>query len=450
MSELAVPRRNRLILSQWSELLERDDFRRFWLMRLANTSAVNALSYALLVFTVRNSASAIATGVLILTILVPSAVLGAFAGVVVDKLPRGLVLFASFAARVALVFLLIEAKDSLTMLYAVAFGLGVVSQFAVPAEAAVLPQIVRPERLTAANSFVNLGLLASQVVGMLILAPVLLKTTNGDPLLFILMAFFGFAAVMVTVIPQCHFRSRESREAVSIQGARRDFAEGWLTLVRDQVAFLSLALSVVAATSTLVIVALLPKFSTKVLGIQPENIVFVLAPAAIGIFLGLRSVEWLSTRFNKLLTISGAYLLMAASLVALGLVPATARLLADINLLGLFEPGPLNDQSARILATVLYANVYGFGFTAVLTMGRVLLNERIPLNMQGRVFAAQSVLGNMTAIPPVVLASLLADSVGVEPVLVAAGVFALIAAVWSRVKSSRTVPAAPASSRNVV
>jgi MFS family permease len=445
MSELAVPRRNRLLLAQWSELLESDDFRRFWLMRIAGTTAVNALSYALLVFTVRQSESAIATGFLLLTILVPSAVLGAFAGVVVDRLPRGLVLFLSFGLRAVLVFLLMDAKDSLLQLYAVAFGFGIVSQFTVPAEAAVLPQVVRNERLTAANSFINLGLLASQALGMLVLAPLLLKTTNGDPLLVLLMVCFGFAAAMVTIIPQFHFRWREPAESVSVQALRRSFAEGWLTLIRDQVAFLSLTLSVVATTSTLVIAALLPKFATQVLGIAPENIVFVLAPAVLGIFFGLRSVEWLADRFNKLVTISGAYLLMAGSLVALGLVPATARYVYDLNPLGLSEPGPLNIQTSRILATVLYANLYGFAFTVVLTMGRVLLNERIPLNMQGRIFAAQSVLGNMTAIPPVVLASLLADALGVEPVLVFAGLAALVAAAWSRAKASRTVPATPES-----
>ena len=39
--------------------------------------------------------------------------------------------------------------------------------------------------------------------------------------------------------------------------------------------------------------------------------------------------------------------------------------------------------------TIIYANIYGFALTVVMTMGRVLLNERVPLEMQGRVFAAQ-------------------------------------------------------------
>src|SRR5688572_14345610 len=141
MAEVAVPRRNRLLVAQWAELLDDDSFRRFWLMRLCSHGATNALAYSLLVFVVLHSSSAIATGVLLLTLIVPSAFLGAIAGVAVDRLPRGLILFGSNLIRAVLVFILIGAKDSLPSLYAVSLGLGIVTQFAVPAEAAVVPHV---------------------------------------------------------------------------------------------------------------------------------------------------------------------------------------------------------------------------------------------------------------------------------------------------------------------
>ena len=63
----------RFLLRQWTELLDEPSFRRYWFMRLASYGASNALTYALLVFTVRQSSSAIATGFLLLTLIVPSA-----------------------------------------------------------------------------------------------------------------------------------------------------------------------------------------------------------------------------------------------------------------------------------------------------------------------------------------------------------------------------------------
>jgi predicted MFS family arabinose efflux permease len=194
---------------------------------------------------------------------------------------------------------------------------------------------------------------------------------------------------------------------------------------------------------------MLPKFSLQVLHVPPENIVFVLAPVGVAIFLGLRSVEYLSDKFNKLVTISVAYALMALSLIALGLVGGSADVLQSLDPFRAFSDGPLNEQSARIAMTIVYANVYGFGLTIVLTMGRVLINERVQLAMQGRVFAAQSILTNLVAILPVVLAGLVADAIGVQPVLICAGIGAILAAVWSQARSSRVVsPASPAGVRS--
>lgn len=441
------PRRRGLLLDQWVDLLEDDAFRRYWLMRLTSHGATNALIYSILVFTVRQSESALATGGLLLTMLVPSAMLGAFAGVAVDRLPRGLILFAANVLRAVLVFALLNAKDGLPGIYAVSLGLGVVTQFAVPAEAAVVPHIVRNRSLVAANSFINLGTLASQVLGMLILAPILLKTGGEDVLMITLIIVFAIAAVLVTVIPQFHFVSREDTRGLSLRAVRRQFAESWLTLSRDSTAFLALVLLVTTSISTLIIVTMLPKFSLQVLHIAPENIVFVLAPVGIAVFLGLRSVEFLTDKFNKLVTISAAYVLMALSLIALGLVGSSADLLQSFDPLSVFSAGPLNEQSARILMTVVYANLYGFALTIVLTTGRVLINERVQLAMQGRVFAAQSILTNLVAIVPVVMAGLVADTLGVQPVLICAGIGALLAAVWSQARSSRVV--SPASGQGV-
>lgn len=425
------------MLAQWSELLQDDSFRYYWLMRLASYGASNALTYCLLVFTVRQSTSALASGALLLTLIVPSALMGAIAGVLVDRLPKGLLLFVCNLLRAGLAFALIGFKDTLPGIYGISLALALVNQVAAPADAAVVPHVVGNHRLVSANSFINLGTLSAQVLGMLVLGPALLKTTNGDPLLFILAACLGVAAVMITLIPQFGFAHNGSR-MVSLKVARREFAESWLTLRRDSTAFLSLVLLVVTSISMLVIATLLPKFAIQVVHVRPENIVFVLAPAVFGIFLGLRSAEFLSDRFNKLTTISGAYLLMAASLIAIGVVPSSGAFLESLDPFGLFSRGPLNNQAARVLTTIIYANAYGFSLTLVFTMGRVLLNERVPISMQGRVFAAQAVLANLAAIIPVVLAGVAADTVGVTPVFICAGIGALLAAAWSHSYSSRS------------
>jgi len=65
MAKLNPPRRgNRFLLAQWLDLLDDDSFRRYWFMRLASHGASNALTYALLVFTIHHSDTALATGII--------------------------------------------------------------------------------------------------------------------------------------------------------------------------------------------------------------------------------------------------------------------------------------------------------------------------------------------------------------------------------------------------
>ena len=63
-------------------------------------------------------------------------------------------------------------------------------------------------------------------------------------------------------------------------------------------------------------------------------------------------------------------------------------------------------------------------------VGRSIVNERIPRDMQGRVLAAQNVLTNLASIPPILLTGLMADAAGVSPVFFFIAVFAAAAAVF--------------------
>ena len=91
------------------------------------------------------------------------------------------------------------------------------------------------------------------------------------------------------------------------------------------------------------------------------------------------------------------------------------------NLFGLFDPGPFGEGTARILVTMALAAGLAFAFTFVNVVTRSIVNERMPREMQGRVFAAQSVLTNLASIPPILLTGLLADVIGVSPVFFLVG-----------------------------
>jgi MFS family permease len=72
----------------------------------------------------------------------------------------------------------------------------------------------------------------------------------------------------------------------------------------------------------------------------------------------------------------------------------------------------------------------GFAYSLVGVVGRAIINERIPLEMQGRVFAAVNVLTNLSSVAPLLVAGALADLLGVRPVILMVCVLVSAFIVW--------------------
>ena len=102
--------------------------------------------------------------------------------------------------------------------------------------------------------------------------------------------------------------------------------------------------------------------------------------------------------------------------VLLAFVAPFGDALQDINPPAMFDPGPFGETTARIMISSVLGAALAFAFTFVNIVGRSIVNERIPREMQGRVLAAQTVLTNLASIPPILLTGLLADVIGVSPV----------------------------------
>ncbi len=425
-----------------SALLQDLGFRHYWISRALSATAYNAMLYGALILVVRETGSSISTSLLILALIIPSATLASVSGVVTDRLPRGLILFIGHVLRALLAVAFVASGGSVWVIYGIALGFGIVGQFSGPVESALLPHIVERERLTAANSMFNLGGAVGQAVGVLILAPLFLKTVGADSLFTVIAMLYVAAAGLLLTVPHLGFRklSEAQRHSshTSFRGVRAEFAEGWQTLRRDRTAYMGMILLVLGSTSLLVTVSLAPRFADQVLGISTENAVYVFAPSVVGVVVGLRVVDWLTHQVSKSSVVTAGFILVVLSMVAMAMVPQSARLLENQNPLGLFSPGPFGTTAARVMVTLAFAGMVGFAYSVVNVAGRSLLNERVPLPMQGRVFAAQTVLSNLASIVPLILAGALADWLGVSPVLIAVAVAVLVVALWSAFQSVRT------------
>jgi MFS family permease len=395
-------------------LFENESYRKLWLAKLLSHTPMNAIVYTMLILVVRATGKSFASSLFVVAYIAPTALLGTISGVYADRLPKGLVLAATNAARAALCVLLAVSADNVLIIYVIAVLFAVGSQFSGPAEGAALPAIVEPADLTAANSLNNLGSLISQVAGLMILPALFLKTVGPTPLAIICACMFAASALQFLTIER--LGGAVSELPTSIEETRERFAEAWHRLTLDSVSYISVVIVVLANTAGLVIATLLPRYASSVLGVNAENIVFVAAPAAIGIWLAMRLARDLSGRASPWWTVGGSFGFMIATVMLLAFVGPFGDGLESLNPLGMFDPGPFGQSTARIMISSVLGAALAFAFTFVNIVGRSIVNERIPREMQGRVLAAQNVLTNLASIPPILLTGLLADAAGVSPV----------------------------------
>ena len=411
-------------LTGGTALLQEDSFRRLWLGRIFSHTALNAVLYVLLVLAVGEGSSSIKSALFIAAYLLPTATLGTISGVLVDRLPKNLVLTAVNVGRVGLMFVLVMSSVSLWTVYGVALLVAVTSQFAAPAEAAVLPHVVRSDQLTSANSANSFGGLISQIVGFAVLAPFFLNTVGPRPLFFAAAVLFAVAAGFFLLIQHVGVDEIDIDTTVdAVRDVRREFAHAWETLQRDTSAYMSVVIVVLASTASLVAVTLMPRFAHDVLDVPIRNAIYVFLPAAAGILAGLRLVHLLERRLPKGWLVGAGFCLLIASFLCLTLTEAFGGMIEGLTTLG--------PTAARIIATIAFSTGAAFSYSVLGVASRALVNERIPLEIQGRVFAAQVVLTNLASIPPILLAGLLSEVFGVELVLGATTIVLGTVAAWT-------------------
>jgi MFS family permease len=159
----------------------------------------------------------------------PWLITGLFGGVLADRLDRRRMMIAVDSCRAILVAVLAVAVvggwDSIPLLYAVAFGLGIGETFFDPAAQALLPNIVVDERLERANG----RLYASESVAKELLGPAiggaLFAIAAWTPFLIDSLSFAIAALVIAGLIGS--FRTVAAGDVQVASTIRKEIREGW-------------------------------------------------------------------------------------------------------------------------------------------------------------------------------------------------------------------------------
>src|SRR5689334_16852448 len=135
-------------------VLRQRNFALLWVGGLVSSMGDWVLFIALPFYLYTLTNSALATGLMVISRTLPGLLLGSVAGVFVDRWDRKRIMIAADLSRAAvlLLMLLVHSPDQVWILYVATFAQATLSQFFNPAQSAIVPRLVPPADLVAANA----------------------------------------------------------------------------------------------------------------------------------------------------------------------------------------------------------------------------------------------------------------------------------------------------------
>ena len=410
----------------FSAVLNNRNFLFLWGAQILSQTAMNGIHFTQMVLIEELTRSSAQLGIVILAWSLPAVLFSAVAGVVVDRFSNKGILVISNVLRILtassyiLVLRALGGYSLLLAIYTITFIASAIGQFFSPAEAATIPLLVNHQHLLAANSLFSLTLTASAAVGLILLAPLGIKLLGVEGSFAAIAVIYTGAATLVALLPKDNPRpSRNSYASSAIRRAWAEVREGWQFVGSHHPVLAALLRVTLIATLALIMAMLIPGFAARVLGMNPEDAVYIFAPAGLGLVLSTYLVGRFGYLVKRETLINTGLGITVLALIALGLVSQGHRTLS----VSLFEAYPQATVSLTTAVMVL-ATFLGFAIALVNIPAQTTLQERTPLEVRGRVFAVQFLVANVAGLPPTLFIGTLADRIGIPRVilLVAGGV----------------------------
>jgi MFS family permease len=391
-------------------VLRRRDFALLWFGGLISIAGDWVLYAALPFFVYERTGSTVATAGMIVASLTPAVLLGSFAGVFVDRWDRKRVLVASnlLQAAIVVLLLLVPGDGWLWVVYVVAVAQSCIAAFASPAESALLPSLVGEADLVAANALNALNNRIARLVG----APAggaLLAAAGLQPVVLVDCLSFVLAALLIAPIAAPRATRSEQPgdvEAIVVQSRLASFWTEWLAGLR-----------LVGGERTIAVLFLV--FGLMTFG---------------GTMLDPLSAAWVRDVlhegpevFSLLLTAHAATAIVAALLVGRFGVRAKPRDL--IGWASLIAAAGLFVKYNVPVVAVAFVTTAIAGMTSVASsIGVETLAQRaVPDEYRGRVFGSLQATMFLLSLLGAVTSGVLAEVVGVVPVLNVAAALILVA-----------------------
>jgi len=407
----------------FASVVKNRNFLVLWMAQILSQTAQNGIHFVQIVLIETLTRSTTHMAVMILSFSLPAVILSSVAGIAVDRLSNKIVMLGSNGIRVLTVLTYIVVLDRLggwsllLVIYGVTFISSAIGQFFAPAEATTIPLLVGEERLLTANALFNLTLIATQVVGLVIVAPLTVKMLGIKGAFGTVALMYLGASLLLSRIPRDKPRLVVEAGASLLKTVWDELREGWRYVASKRSILVALSQLTMTTTLLMMMAMVAPGYATRVLGMLPEDAIFVFAPAGVGMLANTFLIGRFGYRFRREVMSSLGFSGMVFTLMGFAL--------AGFNLSVWQTMGKL--PTVMGLSLLLGAEI-----ALVVIPSETLLQEKSPPELRGRVIAVYFLSANIVAIPIMLMVGTIADQVGIPSVILGvAFVLMAIAAVTS-------------------
>ncbi len=418
------------------EVLRNKPFLALWLAQASTQIGGNMVLYGLtvLVFSLTNSTSAVS--LLVLTFLVPAVLFSAVAGVYVDRLDRRLILIVTNLLRAAMFALLFFVGDNLIVILVLNALISTVTTFFAPAEAAMIPVLVKRSQLLAANGIFTVTLNAAFALGFALLGPLVVNLTSPQFLLLVVAAFYLLAMVLTITLPPVPPKVAEPH-GLAVHEASAAAASTFGQL-REGIAFIrdnhNVTWSLIYLGITASLIGVLgvvgPAFASQALGLSPKDFVVIVLPLGIGVVVGILLLNAYGKLIPRRRSIEAGLILLG---IFLGLLSAAGPITRFLQHVSSVSPVDVSSLVTLLSVVIVLAFLAGIAYASVAIPAQTQLQEDLPQEVRGRVFGVLNMLISTASFLPIVVVGPIADWISTTAVVFVVAVAITISGILSAV-----------------
>lgn len=392
-------------------------FARLWFIAASTQVGGNMALYALTILVFSATRSNAVVSALVMSFLIPTILLSAAAGVIVDRLDVRWALIVPNAVRTFLTVGLALAGANVALLLVLNLGISLTTVVLTPAEASMIPRIVPKAQLETAMGIFNLTLQGSFAVGFAFLGPLLVAVAGPSFVLGVVTVFYAgatFATFLLPSAPPASIEPRTDRRA--IQEPIRQLREGLGAISGNRE--VSRPLLTLAASASLVgVIGVLGPNLASSLGLDPEDLIVIVLPLGLGVVAGVFGLRRFGGGWSRRRAAEGGLITFGALAFAISFAPRVGEI-AGVSVI----PG-----------VVALAFCAGAAYAATTVSAQTALFENMPAAVRGRVFGVLASIVSAASLVPILIAGPLADAISGPTVIAIAAAAVVVLAVASAI-----------------